>query len=102
MNCKNKGYKIGDIFEVVESGGNFEKGSIIVLSEDDESSAPRFDLIKGRCNFCVNGIKTKQGNYANLDRVRRIYPPEDNKVAITCEGKTVWISRESAEALNLI
>ncbi|GAF87699.1 unnamed protein product, partial [marine sediment metagenome] len=28
--------------------------------------------------------------------------PVDGKVTITCEGKTVKISRESAKALNLI
>ncbi len=106
MNCKDKGYEVGQVFEVFESDeGAFSLGSIIVLSKDDNSCCPKFDLVQGICYFKA-GILTENGAHENLENVKRIYPPEESKapedskaVEVTCEGKTVQISRESAKAI---
>jgi hypothetical protein len=97
MNCKNKGYKVGDIFKKIEyvDGDNFNKGAILVLSRDDSSDYPYFKCIAGDGNMLYEEKVTY------LRKLTRIWP-ENDKVSITCEGKTVEISRESAKALKLI
>ncbi len=104
MICKDKGYKVGQVFEVVGNDEEaFKVGSIIVLSEDIGNTNPLFDLVWGECRY-EYGILTERGAHELLKNVKRIYPPEEGSkpVEITCEGKTVEISRESAKALNLI
>lgn len=104
--CEKRNWEVGQVFEVIEryhiSLNAGSKGSIFVLSRDDGGYQPLFDLIKGDCDYDL-GKKTKKGAYLPLHKVKRIYPPEEEskEVEITCEGKTVKISRESAKALNL-
>ncbi|MCK4790218.1 MAG: hypothetical protein KAV87_41145 [Desulfobacteraceae bacterium] len=48
--CKQKGYKVGDQFRVVEDARHiFSKGAIVELARDDGSSLPWFNLISGEC-----------------------------------------------------
>lgn len=46
--CEELGYKVEDLFEVIESYvSDFSKGSVVKLLEDDKTGAPLFQLIKG-------------------------------------------------------
>ena len=82
--CEKKGYKIGQVFKVVEEN-MFAKGSIIILDEDDGTGAPFWVLLEGG----FNKNQTTPGKY-NMPRscesikyVARIYPPEEPKVTKT-------------------
>jgi len=100
--CEEKGYEVGQVFTVVH-GITFDEDSTVVLSKDDGSGYPLFDLVDGGCNSSI-GIKTKKGAYVSLSFVERIYPPEEEKtkdVEVVCEGKTTVLSRESAKVLGL-
>tara|TARA_R110000851_G_scaffold187318_1_gene337146 strand:+ start:48009 stop:48725 length:717 start_codon:yes stop_codon:yes gene_type:complete len=44
--CEEKGYKVGDLFEVIKKD-EYSLGSIVKLTEDDGSEWPLFDLVKG-------------------------------------------------------
>ena len=101
--CEKKGYKVGQVFEytgesnIGNRNGNFCVGDVLVLEPESSSSYPRF--------ICIKGERVSANLTASLDNIKRIYPPEEilsDMVDITCEGKTVTISRESAKALNLI
>lgn len=97
--CEKKGWKEGEVFEVLnedEHGTNGSDHDIMVLSDDDGSRSPYFTFLTGSLKGRVGCKRTYN--------VKRIYPPEEEskEVEITCEGKTVKISRESAKALNLI
>lgn len=80
--CEKLGYHEGDIFIVIatEKIGNvrqqtFKLNSIVVLTEDDNSDAPRFDLIKGACYWDL-GVYTDKGCYENVRNVRKLTPKE--------------------------
>ena len=48
-------YKVGDVFEVVDSSYSyFSKGSVILLVHDDDSNCPKFKLINGQCAVLGN------------------------------------------------
>jgi len=83
MNCKDKGYEVGQVFEVIgaDDEESFAIGSTVALSRDDGSSCPKFDLISGKCNYRA-GLKTQKGAYLDLDCVTRIYPPEEKKTTV--------------------
>ena len=100
MNCKDKGYEEGQAFKTIskKAGDTLEKDSIIILTTDDNSSSPWFKMIDGDTG--TYGLYNE--NPVCLNRLKRIWPPEKETVSITCEGKTVEISRESAKALNLL
>lgn len=70
MGMKNKyGYQEGDLFEVVEcpySREWFSVGSIIKLHQDDGSSCPWFELVRGRS---YRGDNTWAYNYDHLKPV---------------------------------
>jgi len=72
-----KEYKVGQVFEEIKgsNGAPFSEGSILILSEDDGSYSPLFDLVRGHCEH-NNGTNGMLGAYRSLDRVKRIYPPE--------------------------
>lgn len=87
--CETLGYKIDQVFK------DKRDGELYVLSEDDGSPSPWFLSLKDsslleRC--CPP-----------LSMVKRIYPPEElsQDVEVTCEGKTITISRKDAKTLNL-
>ena len=43
---EEKGYKVGDLFEVIEED-EYSLGSIVKLVKDDGTRCPKFDLVKG-------------------------------------------------------
>jgi len=93
--CEEKGYEVGQVFErVTNSGGEYCAGDILALIEHGDEDGAKFLAIHGK-------TKGKE-KFHFFSRIRRIYPPEKETVSITCEGKTVEISRESAKALKLI
>lgn len=105
MKCKDKCYKEGQVFKAL-TNTKVDKDTLLVLHNDDGSYYPYFVVLdssqdrKLSAHIEYKGLKQV---CLRLNEVIRIYPPEkSNKVTITCEGKTVEISRESAKALNLI
>lgn len=46
--CEERGYYVGDLFEVVERSGLFGFGAIISLDRDDGTVIPRFKLVQGK------------------------------------------------------
>ena len=95
--CKEKGYKAGQVFERISMcDPNRERGALLVLVRDDDDTHPMF--------LTISGTNKGNTNCHAVKFIKRIYPPEEEKskdVEVTCEGKTVTISRESAKALNL-
>lgn len=69
--CEQKGYKVGDRFEVIDGiGGIFDNGSVIELYRDDGSTSPLFKLISGYCGYYH--CDGKSGAYLFLDKVKKI------------------------------
>lgn len=95
MNCKDKGWKEGNIFKVLNDRGCFKEGSTVILTNNDGSTCPYFDLVEGDT---IMSRDETQNRAVSLERVKRIYPKEET-VTVTCDGKSVEISRESAKAL---
>jgi len=95
--CQDKGYEVGQVFELDRSDGCFDEGDIVVLILDSGTHSPRFEMIKGHRKGEERHL------ILNVD-VKRIYPPEEESkdVTVTCEGKETIISRKSARKLNLI
>lgn len=94
MNCKDKGYKVGQIFKATKKAiaeGFFDPA----IGSDDllqlESDRGRFRVISGKY------FGRTQSN-SNLDRVSRVWPPE--AVSISLNGVETEISIESAKALK--
>lgn len=91
--CEEKGYKVGEVFKVIGVGNAvIDKNDIVVLREDDHSSAPLFTIIDGR----------SKGDYGclSLFKVERIWPPEEKKVeTIELMGKT-YNKEEIEKALS--
>lgn len=85
--CEEKGYKVGQVFEVVKTGGgaNALKGDIIILTEDDGTSAPFFAKVKATPDSPMPETLCK-----TLSKIVRIYPPEEKEPVetITLMGKT--------------
>jgi len=89
-----KGYEVGQVFKVVNADyfdSSVKEGDLLQL----ETKRGEFRVISG------DGFGMIQLD-SSFDEVERVWPPGNDKVLITCEGKTVEISRESAKALNLI
>ena len=92
--CEEKGYKVGQVFRGAR--GEFKEGWVMVLKKDDGTQNPYF--------YCISGEQPFDDSCCEfIYRMERIYPPEEKSedVEVVCEGKTVVISRKSAEALNL-
>lgn len=68
--CEERGYHVGDRFEVVEDNG-FLIGSIVELEEDDESDFPLFKLISGECGW-NNSANHQPGAFTHLDSVKKL------------------------------
>jgi len=87
--CEKKGWEVGHVFKVIESEdllrGRFQEGSIIVLHRDDGSKLPYFKWVHG-----VNQGRRDNGIDGNisLEKIKRIYPPEEVKETIELMGKT--------------
>lgn len=100
--CEERGYEVGQVFEVVDINGViFSNKSIIILTKDNNSDAPLFDLVKGSCQYYHGSLGT-EGAYLDLSKVRRIYPPEEPEEqveTITLFGKE-YSKKEIENALK--
>ena len=91
MNCKEKGWKVDDVFVVKEDAGYFAADEILVLTRDDDSDCPLFRSVYGE--------RKGESHYANLDAVKFLYSP-NKKGQIVLDGKEFEISRELYEEVK--
>lgn len=71
--CQERGYQVGDVFEIL-GGSIFTRGSIVELYHDDESMCPLFKVLRGECsNANWKYAGGEPGAYITLDLVNRIY-----------------------------
>ena len=101
--CEERGYEVGQVFEVVDDRYVVTRpGAIMVLHDDDGSSRPPFLAIANLPENYKNKLQRKFN--VDIENIKRIYPPEEESktVDVMCEGNVVEISRELAKALNLI
>lgn len=75
--CERLGYKVGDLFEVVEEG-IWSRGSVVKLTEDDGSNCPRFKLYNG--TLLRQEYHRSEELYENL---KRLAPLERDYVGYT-------------------
>ncbi len=63
----------GNIYEKIDGGGgNYSKGSIIIMTDDDDTKAPLFKLVKGSE---VTRYYYKDDKHAcNMFRLKQLYP----------------------------
>ena len=78
--CEEKGYKVGDKFEVIEED-SFTTGSIVELYEDDGTEEPLFKLIAGYTEF--ENCNDEPGAYENLYNIKLL--TKGNKMATKLE-----------------
>lgn len=77
--CEELGYKVGDLFEVVGSQGNFSKGSIISLAVDTGTTTPRFELIEG---YRIDPFEVSKCHVNSLKPLPNL-PTEDFKINLS-------------------
>ena len=71
--CEEKGYKVGQVFEVIaDDASHFSIGSVVALASI-KGRSPVFDLVRGECTV-RNGKRTEKGCSLWLKEVKRIYP----------------------------
>jgi len=98
--CEEKGWKVGEVFEVVNESkacaGHSKEGTTLVLDEDDLSGCPWFIVVAGP----NKGART----CPSLGGLKRIYPPEEESkdVTVACEGKETTWCRRDAKRMGLI
>jgi len=71
--CEEKGYKVGDLFEVQESeyGSKYHtKGMVVELIRDDNSDSPKFRYVSGNTSEFMN--KTDDCAFISLDILKKI------------------------------
>ena len=81
--CGELGYKVGDSFEVINKGV-FSKGSVVMLSEDDNTDMPRFILIQGHRLTTGGGVGSQA--YIHIDELKpylQDLPTEDFKINLS-------------------
>jgi len=100
--CKELGYEVGQVFEVVQRdtlNAKVKIGDLAILTD----IGGWFEMLNGK----LKGVVQRNRNFAAF---KRIYPPTPKSkpaplsvdVTVVCEGKKTTISRSSAEKLNLI
>ena len=85
--CSDLGYKVGDMFEVVDSDGSsyYTKGMIVRLEEDDNTNVPYFHYISGptsRFTLDINNIAIPLDDVKKIESAVDVYTKEDIENAI--------------------
>lgn len=89
--CKELGYEVGDVFEVVsrESHSLFKNGDWIVLTRDDGTPSPGFQLISSPSRFKISNVLKEFSipwhpnvnmefyHYLSLNNVQKIYSRDE-------------------------